>query len=179
MMDVNNRLELPSKEEVLANKNVEDLRDWETDIELVINKIGTDLEFIDGDDEWRSRARMALAAHKMVLGWVKKQIYNISKSKNELLGLEQQNTKLAKQQLKLEKTQIIAEQTKIAKERSAITLDNRKINFLQSLSFSNAFMTCARSILEQDLFQQVWESASAKIAETNKKELYGKALTHD
>jgi hypothetical protein len=75
---VKEREPLPSREQIQAITDRAALEALRDEVDRRVAKIETDLDFLDGDDDWERRARNALALHRYTSGIINRQLRRIS-----------------------------------------------------------------------------------------------------
>lgn len=162
-------MEIPTKEQVQAIKDIPALQRLQDDIERSIAKIEVDLDFKEGDDEWHARARGALAVHQVGLNRIKQRIRQLTKKPDDKFDqfVEMKTAKTERIAASAERTKAFAARVAAEDERKRIKLEERKVraqenmyNLLKRTSFLSRFYISAAKILPANLLEMVVKEAT-------------------
>ncbi len=163
---------LPTRQEIDAMTDVAALESLDERVATEMAKIETDLEFRDGTDEWRARARSALTAHRICRDNVARRFRQLRPKKAPVV--EDPTTKLERARLNLER-QASAEAA--AKARRAVKIDagkraveiqriaqqKRAVQAIHATSLGHAFLHNALSILPPETFAYILRRATEAV----------------
>lgn len=158
---MNDRIPLPSKDQIRASKDVVYLDALLKEVERVIAKIEVDLTFLTDDEDWHSRARSALAAHQICKKYLVAHIRHLTKGSPDPVETQAQQ-QLAKAMKKEAKAKSLEERNKAAKitaEQKTVNAQNRAITLIERTSFLAAFQRAAMRHLTPEQFNAICEDA--------------------
>lgn len=165
--------DLPTKEQINAITDIDALRLLETDINATCYKIEVDLTtIVDADEEWHSRARSALAYHRITLGNIRGRLRRLSKGNLDHLDqyAEAQKAKAAKKEATAKSKLAHNELVALSNDKKTIDAQNRRTALLERTCYLAAFRKAALQFIPVDKHDELFEAAD---------EIYKKRLIHD
>lgn len=146
---------VPSKEEIRALTDLQELQRLEEELSLSIARMETDLEFEAGDEEWAARARGALAVHKIARDRIRKRHRDLTLADRPL-------TKEAAEARAITADahhRRAMEQQQVARESQ---MERHRLAVLESLAWSRCFYEVAKNSLPEPVLTQLQAQATER-----------------